>query len=185
MTLGAAFDGVLAAARAGAEWAWAELYRDAAPSVLAYLRAQKAADPENLGGEVFLQLVRDLRSFAGGEREFRAWLFTIAHNRLLDERRRATRRPAEAAGPGLVEWHAPVGDAEDEALSALGAERVERAIRRLSPDQQTVLLLRLFAELTVDEVATVIGKRPGAVKQLQRRGLVALRRELREEGVTL
>jgi RNA polymerase sigma-70 factor (ECF subfamily) len=58
-------------------------------------------------------------------------------------------------------------------------------IRRLSPDQQTVLLLRLFAELTIEEVATVIGKRPGAVKQLQRRGLVALRRELREEGVTL
>ena len=185
MTLGAAFDGVLAAARTGAEWAWAELYRNAAPSVLAYLRAQNAADPENLAGEVFLQLVRDLHSFAGGAREFRSWLFTIAHNRLLDERRRAARRPVEAAGDDIVQWHAPARDAEDEALSALGAERVERVIRRLSPEQQTVLLLRLFAELTIEEVAKVIGKRPGAVKQLQRRGLVSLRRELREEGVTL
>jgi RNA polymerase sigma factor (sigma-70 family) len=185
VTLGAAFEGVLGAARAGAEWAWAELYRDAAPSVLAYLRAQKAADPENLVGEVFVQLVRDLDSFTGGERQFRSWLFTIAHNRLLDERRRAARRPAEARRDGVLEWHALARDAEDDALSALTVQHVEQVIRRLSPDQQTVLLLRLFAELTIEEVAAVVGKGPGAVKQLQRRGLVALRRELREGGVTL
>jgi RNA polymerase sigma factor (sigma-70 family) len=185
VTLGHTFDGVLAGARAGAEWAWAALYRDVAPSLLAYLRVQKAYDPENLAGEVFLHLVRDLHSFAGDERAFRSWLFTVAHSRLLDERRRATRRPLEAAGDDVIEWHAPVLDAEDEALSALSADRLERAIRRLSPDQQTVLFLRIFADLTVDEVATLVGKRPGAVKQLQRRGLAAVRRALREEGVTL
>ena len=107
MSLGHTFDGVLAGARARAEWAWAELYRDVAPSLLAYLRAQKAPDPEDLAGEVFLQLVRDLDSFQGGEREFRSWLFTVAHNRLLDERRRATRRPVEAAGEDVIEWHGP------------------------------------------------------------------------------
>ena len=78
----------------------------------------------------------------------------------------------------------PVRDAEEDALSALGADRVEDAVRRLSPDQQAVLFLRIFAELTIDEVATVVGKRLGAVKQLQRRGLAALRRALRQESVT-
>ena len=58
-------------------------------------------------------------------------------------------------------------------------------IARLSPDQQSVVLLRVIADLTVEQVARVIGKRPGAVKALQRRGLAALEREISKEGVTL
>jgi RNA polymerase sigma-70 factor (ECF subfamily) len=51
-------------------------------------------------------------------------------------------------------------------------------LARLSPDQQSVLLLRILGDLTVEQVATVIGKRPNAVKALQRRGLAALQRDL-------
>jgi RNA polymerase sigma-70 factor (ECF subfamily) len=59
------------------------------------------------------------------------------------------------------------------------------AVRRLSPDQQDVLLLRLFGELTVDEVARALGKGRGAVKALQRRGLGALAKAIAEEAVSL
>ena len=48
-----------------------------------------------------------------------------------------------------------------------------------------MVLLRVIADLTVEQVARVIGKRPGAVKALQRRGLAALAAELSKEGVTL
>jgi len=58
---------------------------------------------------------------------------------------------------------------------------VRRLVGRLSPDQQSVLLLRIVGDLTVEEVARVVGKRRGAVKALQRRGLVALERELSNE----
>ena len=53
------------------------------------------------------------------------------------------------------------------------------------PDQRDVLLLRILGDLTVDQVADVLGKSAGAVKQLQRRGLEAIRRLSAREGVPL
>jgi len=100
---------VLFAARAGAEWAWARLYDGLAPRIVGYLRAHGAADPEDLASEVFLQIVRDLAGFSGGEREFGAWSFTIAHRRLVDERRRRSRRPAGAAPADVIERVAGAG----------------------------------------------------------------------------
>ncbi|MGH2695176.1 MAG: RNA polymerase sigma factor [Actinomycetota bacterium] len=76
-------------------------------------------------------------------------------------------------------------DPEGAALTSAAVEGVRRALDRLSLDQRDVLLLRLFGRLTVAEVALVTGKRPGAVKALQRRGLASLRRHLLKEGVTL
>ncbi|MGH2747630.1 MAG: sigma-70 family RNA polymerase sigma factor [Actinomycetota bacterium] len=185
MTLGDDFDVTLEAARAGAEWAWTAIYRDLAAPVTGYLRARGATEPEDLTGEVFLQLVRDLNAFSGDERDFRAWVFTIAHHRMLDATRSAGRRPAAPVDHrDLAEETANVDTAET-ALRSLAVDRVRRLIRRLSPDQQDVLLLRLFGDLTVDEVALAVGKRPGAVKALQRRGLAALKREISREGVTL
>src|SRR5919201_1250418 len=89
------FPATLALLRAGDEAAWGELYRDLSPRVLGYLRGLDSPDAEDLLGEVFVQVVRDLARFEGDERAFRAWLFTIAHNRFLDAKRRARRRPVE------------------------------------------------------------------------------------------
>ena len=79
------FDNVLFAARAGAEWAWERLYAEYAARVAGYLRAHGAEDADDLAGEVFLQVVRGLDGFSGAEHQFRAWLFTIAHRRLVDD----------------------------------------------------------------------------------------------------
>jgi RNA polymerase sigma factor (sigma-70 family) len=178
------FDRLLVAARARAEWAWVEIYRELSPGILGYLRARGAREPEDLTGEVFLQVVRDLASFSGSGRDFRSWVFTIAHHRLLDEGRRAARRPFVPEG-GALEELLPRGDAEEEAVAALGAERVRRVLSVLSPDQQAVILLRVVGDLTVTEVARVVGKSPGAVKQLQRRALATVASKLSEERVTL
>jgi RNA polymerase sigma-70 factor, ECF subfamily len=172
------FESVLGAARAGAEWAWAEIYREQSPAVLGYLRARRAADPEDLLGEVFLQVVRDLPRFDGGESAFRAWVFTIAHHRLLDAGRSARRRPRIEPGVQVEEHHGGIGDSEEEALTSIAEQELTAMLARLSPDQQSVLLLRILGDLTVEQVASVIGKRPNAVKALQRRGLAVLQREL-------
>lgn len=166
----------------GVEGAWAEIYRDLAPGILGYLRGRGAAEPEDLLGEVFLQAVRDLGDFDGGEREFRAWMFTIAHHRLLDEARRRDRRPVEPSSDETLVEHAPIGDAEADALERLGRQRVEALIAGLPRDQQSVLLLRILGGLTVSEVARLIGKRPGAVKALQRRALAAVKQTLEKDG---
>ena len=182
--VGDRFPQTLEAARTGAEWAWSSLYRDLAPSVLGYLRARDVPDAENVMGEVFLQVVRDLPEFDGGERAFRAWVFTIAHHRLIDAGRWHARRPVELTPePAMVVTGGP--STEDVALEQITTQRVHGLLLQLPPDQRVVLLLRVIGRLTVEEVAHVIGKRPGAVKALQRRGLRAVQRALAKEGVPL
>ncbi len=181
---GDAFDALLAGARSGAPWAWERLYRWLAPAVAGYLRVQGVRDVDDLTSEVFLGVIRGVTRFAGDEPQFRSWVFVIAHRRLQDDRRRHVRRPdAEQlidAGSTL-----PGGDTEDDALLALGTSRVYALCARLAPDQRDVVLLRIIGDLTVDDVAVVVGKTRGAVKALQRRGFTALRKILEQEGVPL
>jgi RNA polymerase sigma factor (sigma-70 family) len=174
----------LEAARAGAEWAWAALYRDLAPSVLRYVRARGAREPEELVGSVFLDVVRALPRFAGGRLEFRTWVFTIAHHRLVDELRRRRRQPCEVAPSEILAEAAPRGNVEDDALQPLVAEEVRRVLGHLSTDQRDVLLLRILVGFSIAETARVLGKRPGAVKSLQFRGLAALKREISSGAVS-
>jgi RNA polymerase sigma-70 factor (ECF subfamily) len=78
----------------------------------------------------------------------------------------------------------PAADAADEALARIGDERVQAILASLSADQRAVLLLRIVGDLSLKQTAEAIGKRTGAVKQLQRRGLAAVKRELERKGVT-
>jgi RNA polymerase sigma factor (sigma-70 family) len=178
------FSSLLEAARQGSEAAWQELYNGLAPVVLGYLRANAAPDPEDVLSEVFLQVARDIATFEGIERGFRSWVFTIAHHRLIDARRHAARRPVELA-PDPPEPGDRADDAADEALARIGVEEVQRVLEAISEEQRAVLLLRVVGDLSIEDVAKVVGKRPGAVKALQRRGLAAVKRELGRQAVTL
>jgi len=178
------FDGLLASARRGDEAAWSEIWGELAPAVLGYLRGSNLPDPEDTLGEAFLQAARDLHKFDGDWQQFRAWVFTIANHRLIDARRHAARRPMDLMAEPPEPQRAPASDAAEEALERIGAEEVHRVLESLSPDQRDVLLLRIVADLTLDQVAEALGKRTGAVKQLQRRGLAAVKRQLKGEGVT-
>jgi RNA polymerase sigma-70 factor (ECF subfamily) len=168
-----AFDSVLSAARAGADWAWERIYADLAGPVTGYLRVHGAPDPEDVAGEVFLHVVRDLPRFApatdDAQRDFRAWVFTIAHRRLLDEHRRGIRRPRPS--PLDLAPEPMGGDVADDALRRIDRGRVFEVLKGLPPDQRSVLLLRILGDMTIEEIARAVGKRPGAVKALQRRGL--------------
>jgi RNA polymerase sigma-70 factor (ECF subfamily) len=177
------FRSVLAAAQGGAGWALERLWDELAPGVAGYFRVQGAAEPDDLTSEVFIGVFGGIGRFAGGEDAFRSWVFTIAHRRLTDERRRRARRPVLE----LVSDGCPVvgGDVEDDVLRRLATERVRVLCARLSPDQRDVLLLRVVGGLTIDQVAAAVGKSRGAAKASQRRGLATLRRELEQEGVPL
>ncbi|CAA9280045.1 MAG: RNA polymerase sigma-70 factor [uncultured Blastococcus sp.] len=176
MRTGVAFDDVLAAAQAGAAWAFETLYRDLAPAVTGYLRLHGAAEPDDLASETFLGVFRGLSGFAGDEDALRSWVFTIAHRRLVDDWRRRSRRPQLTDDADLALL--PGGDAEDDALTRFGTEDVHRMCAGLPDDQRSVLLLRVLADLTVEQVATVMGRSVGSVKALQRRGLRALRERI-------
>jgi RNA polymerase sigma-70 factor (ECF subfamily) len=179
MGTGLPFDDVLAAAQAGAAWAFETLYRDLAPAVTGYLRLHGAVEPDDLASETFIGVFTGLAGFSGDEAGLRAWVFTIAHRRLLDDWRRRSRRPQLA--PELPE---PVdrvgGDVEDDVLGRIGTDEVMRLCGGLPADQRSVLLLRILADLTVEQVAGVMGKSVASVKALQRRGLRALRGDLEQ-----
>lgn len=170
----------LPAAQAGQAWAARVLYEELAPRVVGYLRARGASEPEDLTSEVFLTVFGRLASVTGGAAGLRAFVFSVAHARLVDDLRKRTRRGTSAE-------YAPEDDprtsrsAEEEGLEALGTGRVRAVLEGLAPDQRDVLVLRILGDLTVEQVAETLGKSPGAVKQLQRRGLLACRRLLADE----
>jgi RNA polymerase sigma-70 factor (ECF subfamily) len=174
MRTGLPFDDVLAAAQAGAAWAFEVLYRDLSPAVTGYLRLHGAAEPDDLASETFLGVFTGLAGFSGDEGALRAWVFTIAHRRLVDDWRRRSRRP-QVAGE-IDDVGALVGgDVEDDVLVRFGAAEVHRLCGGLPDDQRAVLLLRILADLTVEQVAQVMGRSIASVKALQRRGLRTLR----------
>ncbi len=178
------FTVLLEAAREGDESAWAEIHGDLAPAVLGYLRGNNSPDPENVLGETFLQVARDAESFQGDYQGFRGWVFTIAHHRLIDARRHSARRPMDFVAEPPEPATSPVDATAEQALARISSEEVFRVLALLSRDQRTVLLLRIIGDLSLEQVAEALGKRTGAIKQLQRRGLAALKREIQRETVT-
>lgn len=161
-------------AQAGSVVAFEHLYRTLSTPVRSYLRWHRASDPDGLANDVFTQVHRKLCTFEGDEQGFRSWVFTIAHRRMIDDRRRRSRQPAIEDEVDVAE-HRAVGDVEDDVFAVLGDDRVREILAPLSRDQQAVVLLRVVADLSVEEVARIVGKREGAVKQLQHRALTTLR----------
>jgi RNA polymerase sigma factor (sigma-70 family) len=150
------------------------VYRSLAPAVLGYLRSQGASDPEDLTGEVFVDVTRGLHRFVGDDLALRRWVFTIAHRRLIDDRRRrkvrrdhARDEPAEGVEPDVVD-----------ASLALDPELL-RALDALTPLQREVVVLRFVADLPIADVARIVRRPRTAVKALQTRGLAHLEATLR------
>jgi RNA polymerase sigma-70 factor (ECF subfamily) len=157
--------------------AFEQLYRTMAGQVSSYLRWHRASDPDGLTNDVFVQVHRNLGGFSGDEAGFRSWVFTIAHHRMIDDRRRTNRQP-RVDGEAGVEDHVGTGDVEDDVLAWLAHDHVRDLLAVLSSDQRDVVLLRIVADLSVEDVARMLGKREGAVKALQHRALNALRRHI-------
>lgn len=167
-------DEVVAAARTGDAHALTAVYSALAPNVLGYLRARGAEDPEGLTHEVFVQVLDKLGAVVGGAAGLRTFVFSVAHARLVDEHRRRARRPHETPyQQDLDDRREP--SAETTAMVGLGEQRVLDALGELSEEQRSVITLRVLGDLTLEQTAQVLGKSVGAVKQLQRRGLLSLR----------
>ena len=178
------FEAVIDAARAGHGWALERVYSTLAPAVTGFFRLQRAAEPDDLTSDVFVGVLRNLRSFRGDETQFRSWVFTIAYRRLADARRAAGRRPVVEPLDRAPEPADQV-DVEADVERLLATCRVHALCAMLPPAQRDVLLLRLVGRMTVDEIAEAIGRSRGAVKALQRRGLATVTTAVETEGVPL
>jgi RNA polymerase sigma-70 factor (ECF subfamily) len=177
-------DDVVAAARRGDIDSLTAIYTALAPKVQSYLRVRGAEDPEGLTSEVFLAVLDRIGDVVGGAAGLRTFVFSVAHARYVDETRRRSRRLVLAPyEPELDDRQEP--SAEVRALHSVGTREVLDVLHQLADEQRSVVTLRVLGDLSVEETARVLGKTPGAVKQLQRRGLLALRALLERGEVAL
>jgi RNA polymerase sigma-70 factor (ECF subfamily) len=177
--LGTEFPEALAAARTGAPAAWTAIVDDLAGPVLGFARGRGVDDPEDVLGETLLHVARGLAGFEGDEAGFRAWVFTIAHRRVVDAQRRRIRRPstplpAEELVP-LAEALDAGGDAVEAVIDRLDAERrIDALLAHLTDEQREVLVLRYVADLDATTVGQLTGRTTNAVAAITRRALLRL-----------
>lgn len=187
--IGENFAAVLSAAQQGDEAAFATLWHDGQPALLRYLHVIAPETADDLAAETWTHVVRSLVTFRGNERNWRAWLFTTARRRVIDQTRQLMRRPATSleALPDTVLAGLPGlrgADAADLALENLATRAAMEVIAALPPMQAEVIMLRVVAGLDTEEVARLLGRSPGAIRVAAHRGLQRLASLLAEAGVT-
>lgn len=174
----ALFAAAIDRARAGDARGYDGLVRLVDRKLVGFARARGAADPEGLANDVMVRMCQAVDDFEGNLAQFRAFVFTIARHRLIDERRRRARRVDDVA---TAPEELPEPAVDDAVLGAVGgSERVDALLAGLTDDQREVVVLRIVVGLSVEETAEVVGRRPGAVRALQHRALRQLRATLVE-----
>ncbi|MDA8438222.1 MAG: RNA polymerase sigma factor [Propionibacterium sp.] len=168
------------AERAGGDSLFSDAYRELAPAVLGYLRSRGVADPEAVTHDVFLALYPRIGTVTGGRAGLKTLVFTIAHARTVDHHRHLARAPR------LVEYDPETEprttpSTEEVALSHGTGAGILALLDGLSAEQRDVIALRVIADLSLEQTATITNRSTGAVKQLQRRALLALRNRLDSE----
>jgi RNA polymerase sigma-70 factor (ECF subfamily) len=187
--IGQGFGAVLTAAQQGDEAAFARLWQDGQPALLRYLHVIARDAAEDIAGETWVHVVSGLVRFRGNEQNWRAWLFTTARRRVIDQTRQLIRRPAISldALPDLTLADLPAlrsPDPADLVLENLATRAAIEVIAQLPPMQAEVIMLRVVAGLNTETVAELLGRSPGAVRIAAHRGLHRLATLLAEQGVT-
>jgi RNA polymerase sigma-70 factor (ECF subfamily) len=173
-------DDVVQRAKDGDTTAFAELYETHAPRLYRYFLPRvsgHAQIAEDLTEEVFVRVLERFNQYEDRGLPFGAWLFRIAHNLLIDSRRRAPRQP-----------HVGLDECEEiDSPSALGSldqaldhHELAQAMKRLTAEQQRVIRLRFLEGMTIADTARTMSKTEESVKKLQARALHAMRRMLAE-----
>ncbi|GAA4788594.1 RNA polymerase sigma factor [Actinomycetospora chlora] len=157
------------------------LYRELQPRLFRYARALVGQDADDVTGEAWLQIARDLPSFFGDLDGFRGWATSIVRHRALDLVKARTRRRAEPLGlhgiPELADLTA-AGDTAEAAIAALSTAQAVEIIGSLPQDQAEAVLLRAVVGLSAEAAGAVLGKRAGAVRVAAHRGLKTLARRI-------
>jgi RNA polymerase sigma-70 factor (ECF subfamily) len=178
------FARVLAGAQGGDDDQFAVLWRDANPALLRYLRVLAPENAEDIAAETWVNVVRGLPRFIGDEAAWRAWLFTTARRRLIDQARARKRHPADPLDDISAAEMPRTADTAQLALDNLATKSAIALLSQLPAPQAEVIMLRVVAGLDTDAVAQLLGKSPGNVRVMAHRGLKKLEELLGRAGVT-
>ena len=167
-------DDVIRRAQQGDADALGALWREYNHLLLRYFRAKGMPEPEDLASTVWIEVATSLHRFDGTEPDFRRWLFTIAARRRIDDIRAVKRRErnGDRPAPRIAEVSAPSAGDEGDRERAL--DRALALVASLPSAQREAITLRVIADLSVAEVAAIMGRREGTVRVLVHRGLKRL-----------
>ncbi|WP_287154255.1 sigma-70 family RNA polymerase sigma factor [Candidatus Solincola tengchongensis] len=150
--------------------AFGAIYRTLLDPLYGYFfwNLSSGAEAEDLTEEVFLRCLVHIGKYDPGKAPFRAWVFRIARNLLVDHLRRSARREAKKAREMEGHEETPPGeDLEEEERR----RAVREALRELPPTQRQVVIMKYFTGMNNAEVASALGKSEGAVNAIQHRAL--------------
>lgn len=160
------------------------LYDQHQPHIYRYVRSRVGLDrtAEDLTGEVFARMLASLPNYRPTGTPFRAWLYRIAHNLIVDYYRKQNGRESVPLffAEGMSQT---MNDPETIVERRLDSERIKDALTKIDSNQREVVVLRFIVGLRLEEVAHSLDKSVGAVKSLQHRGLASLRVALKQEAI--
>ena len=138
----------------------------------AFARLGNRTVAEDIAGEVFLKALESLDSYKERGIPMQAWLFKIAHNLVIDYRRKEFKKETVPIDNVRME---DTTDIQEIAETNAELERVSQALGKLTPEQRQVIELRFFAELSSEETGKILDKKSGAIRQMQSTALKTLR----------
>jgi RNA polymerase sigma-70 factor, ECF subfamily len=140
-----------------------------------FVRINDQSEAENLAGDVFLRAMQSLDSYRGRKEQIQVWLFRIAHNLVVDYLRKMNKRKDVSTDEVGIPDRLNIEDVVD---AKLEVKKLTKALQQLTPAQREVIGLRFFAGLSSAEVSNILGKRNGAVREMQRTAVEALRKQM-------
>jgi len=146
-----------------------------------YFRVEDQQTAEDITSQVFLKAWSNLDRFQFSRTPYLAWLYTIAHNAVIDHYR--TRKVTTALDDVQLSQPDHSELVENEIDLTVEMKSVKTALQALTDDQQKVLTLKFIEGMSNNEIARHLGKREGAIRALQMRGLQALAKQLEEKMV--
>ena len=146
-----------------------------------YFRVEDQQTAEDITSQVFLKAWSNLDRFSFSRTPYLAWLYTIAHNAVIDHYR--TRKVTAALDDVQLSQQDHAEVVENEIDLSAEMKSIKTALQTLTDDQQKVLTLKFIEGMSNTEIARHLGKREGAIRALQMRGLQALAKQLEEKMV--
>jgi RNA polymerase sigma-70 factor (ECF subfamily) len=156
--------------------AFDELYSRYSARVFGYLCQRlngNVEEAEDLTAEVFVKVYEKIEGFLPQGAPLSAWIFRIAHNRLIDALRRRPKQTQVALDDAPPIVAGPVFGGIDQAVAM---DHIKVGLARLTAEQRQVIVLRFLEGKSLAETAAVMNRNADAVKKLQARGLASLRR---------
>jgi len=169
-------------AQQGDQVALTQLYETHFDRIYRYIAIKigDRTEAEDMTQQVFLHALQSISSYKEKGLPFSSWLYRIAHNQVVDFFRKKAKHATVPLDESLP-IPAVEGDPKYLVEKKIAVEEVVMATRKLTAAQQEVISLRFASELSITEVAGVMGKSEGAIKALQHSAIVALRKALATE----